>query len=165
MPCCFISSLPPNQVSGALKTVPGVNKEVPPAELAKLHLAAAGFQGCAEGSPSTCSGPIQMLTSRQCLTFHGVVVWGQALWCDSWLCLPICLTSSCLYQQTLGVADHFHGHGATSKVCWPTLLDSIPQPRADPWVYRTIFHARRAHRQNLRCPVSPGVTGLFPVAS
>ena len=136
-----------------------------PAELAKLHLAAAGFQGCAEGSPSTCSGASQMVTSRQCLTLHGVVVWGQALWCDSWLCLPICLTSSCLCQQTPGVSDHFFMVMAATIVCRPTHLDSIPQPRADPWVYRTIFHARRAHRQNLCCPVFPGVTSLFPVVS
>ena len=117
------------------------------------------------GSPSTCTGPCQLLPSRQCLSFHGVVVWGQALWCDSWLCLPICLTSSCLCQQTPGVSDHFFMVMAATIVCRPTHLDSISQPRADPWVYRTIFQAPRAHRQNLCCPVYPGVTSLFPVVS
>ena len=49
---CFISSLPPKQVSGQLR-LNLYNLGGAPAELARLHLAAAGFKGRGEGALST----------------------------------------------------------------------------------------------------------------
>ena len=129
-----------------------------PAELAKLHLAAAGFQGCAEGPLPPALGHASCYLQGN--AFHSMGLWFGDKRCgvtpgftSQSVSHPAVSTSRPRVYQTIFMVME------ATAVCRPTLLDSIPQPRADPWVYRTIFHARRAHRQNLLCPV----TSLFPV--